>query len=188
MLTTYPNQSGINPLPLNWFGSDALSRGPIVASRLPSSLKLRNAIGAHAGSYSIYRALAIAIGELPPHHKPNLHNTEPVYVFPPVPAWSEADKIVSLDPYGHMIKENYADLLKQGIDIRPTIAVTRAHMRVPELENLVKDGTMKVDGKIVVSPAGEIMVTKGAVDPVWYLPGVAKRFGVEETLLRRTLL
>jgi hypothetical protein len=29
------------------------------------------------------------------------------------------------------------------------------------------------------------MVTKGAVEPVWYLPGMAKRFNVEETTLRR---
>lgn len=34
---------------------------------------------------------------------------------------------------------------------------------------------------------GEINVSKAAVDPVWYLPGIAERFGVEESLLRRTL-
>ena len=31
------------------------------------------------------------------------------------------------------------------------------------------------------------MVTKAAIEPVWYLPGVAKRFGCAETELRRTL-
>ena len=31
-------------------------------------------------------------------------------------------------------------------------------------------------------------MTKGAIEPVWYLPGVAKRFGVEEVVLRRALL
>jgi hypothetical protein len=31
------------------------------------------------------------------------------------------------------------------------------------------------------------MVTKAAIEPVWYLPGVAKRFGCTETDLRRVL-
>ena len=31
------------------------------------------------------------------------------------------------------------------------------------------------------------MVTKAAIEPVWYLPGVAKRFGCSETDLRRVL-
>jgi hypothetical protein len=34
---------------------------------------------------------------------------------------------------------------------------------------------------------GQLMVTKAAVEPVWYLPGIAKRFGVEELTLRRAL-
>jgi len=51
--------------------------------------------------------------------------------------------------------------LKQGIDIRPTIAVTRAHMRVPEIEKSVKMGNLEVDGKIVLNDSGELAVTKG---------------------------
>src|SRR5215468_6115776 len=34
---------------------------------------------------------------------------------------------------------------------------------------------------------GEVAVTKAAVEPVWYLPGIAERFGVAEDVLRRTL-
>ena len=34
---------------------------------------------------------------------------------------------------------------------------------------------------------GEVAVTKAAVEPVWYLPGIAERFGVNEDELRRTL-
>ena len=30
-------------------------------------------------------------------------------------------------------------------------------------------------------------MTKVAIDPVWYLPGIAARFGVAEQALRRTL-
>jgi hypothetical protein len=61
-LTTYPGQVGINPIPLNWGNMDPDVRGPILASRNPDSLIMRNAIGAHGGSYCIYRALAVAIG------------------------------------------------------------------------------------------------------------------------------
>ncbi len=77
VLTTYPGQLGVNPIPLNWGNADPKKRGPILSSRLPSNLKMRNAIGALGGSYSIYRALAIAIGELSPAHKPDLKNTTP---------------------------------------------------------------------------------------------------------------
>ncbi len=34
---------------------------------------------------------------------------------------------------------------------------------------------------------GDVAVTKAAIDPVWYLPGIAERFGVAEDALRRTL-
>ena len=53
--------------------------------------------------------------------------------------------------------------MKQGIDIRPTIAVTKAHMRLLEIEKLVKDGRLKVDGKIVLNEVGELAVTKGII-------------------------
>ena len=57
-----------------------------------------------------------------------------------------------------------------------------------EMEMSVKNGTLEVDGKIVVNSRGDLAVSKAAVEPVWYLPGVAKRFGIEEALLRRALL
>jgi len=36
-------------------------------------------------------------------------------------------------------------------------------------------------------PGVELTVSKAAVEPVWYLPGVAERFGISESLLRRAL-
>lgn len=53
ILTTYPGQVGVNPIPMNWGSSDPSKRGPIIVSRHPKSIKLRNAVGAHGGSYSI---------------------------------------------------------------------------------------------------------------------------------------
>lgn len=61
-------------------------------------------------------------------------------------------------------------------------------MTMAEMEMSVKNGTLEVDGKIVVNSRGDLAVSKAALEPVWYLPGVAKRFGIEESLLRRALL
>jgi hypothetical protein len=60
-------------------------------------------------------------------------------------------------------------------------------MKLIEIEDLVRKGKIAQDGKIVVNAAGDLLVTKGAVEPVWFLPGVAERFGVDETTLRRAL-
>lgn len=203
VLTTYPGQAGVSPIPLNWYAPGAKERGAILASRLPgpgANLKRRNAIGAYAGSYSIYRAVAVAIGALSsnqPHsstatdststgqyYRPDFTNTEPIVRVGPYPQWAEQDKIVSIDPFGHMVQEAFSKDLAEGKDIRPTIAITKAHMRVPELQ---AKGTFTVDGNIVCNDEGELVVTKGAIDPVWYLPGVAARFGISEVKLRRTL-
>ena len=70
ILTTYPGQVGIKPIPLQWGAPSVDERGPVVASRQPQSLKVRNAIGAYAGSYSIYKALAAAAGLIDPNHRP----------------------------------------------------------------------------------------------------------------------
>ncbi|KAJ1975456.1 Uracil-regulated protein 1 [Dimargaris verticillata] len=186
VLTTYPKQFGIHPLPLNWGAAGPQQRGPIVASRHPDSLKIRNAIGAYGGSYCIYRALAVALGELDPMHRPDFGLTEPPVTIGPHPQWSDPKKIVSLDPYGHLVTTAFQSDIAAGADVRPTIAITRAHMRIAEIEASVKAGRLRADGKIVLDN-GELNVTKAAVEPVWYLPGVAERFGIEETLLRRAL-
>ncbi len=34
---------------------------------------------------------------------------------------------------------------------------------------------------------GDVVVTKAAIEPVWYLPGIAERFQVSESRLRRIL-
>ncbi|CEP10100.1 hypothetical protein [Parasitella parasitica] len=187
ILTTYPGQHGIEPISLNWGAEAPLVRGPIVASRHAESIKKRNAIGAYGGSYCIYRALAVAIGDLPSDHRPNFDMTEPAYKIGPHPSWYDPEKIVSIDPFGHEAPSIFKAEYEKGLDVRPTIAITRAHMTMAEMEMSVKNGTLEVDGKIVVNTRGDLAVSKAAVEPVWYLPGVAKRFGIEESLLRRAL-
>jgi GTP cyclohydrolase II len=183
-LTSHPDREGAKALGIKWGAPTAKERGPIIASM--TNADERNAIGAHSGSYAVYRALAIAAGQLDPVHIPDLTNTSPAERIGPFPQWGDPQKIVSLDPYGHMVSEAFADYLTQGYDIRPTIAVTKAHINMPEFADAMKKGRLKPDGHIL-KDNGEVLVTKAAIEPVWYLPGVAERFKVDEAELRRTL-
>lgn len=188
ILTSYPGQSGVDPLPMNWGDEDPQKRGPVVASRSGITIRRRNAVGAHGGSYSIYYALAVASHQLDTDHKPDFTNTEPAVNIGPFKAWGDPKKIVAMDPYGHLSPWLFKNIIKdEGVDIRPTIAITRAHMKIPELEESVRKGRLVPDGKICLNSTGELNVTKFAVEPVWYLPGVAARFGIEEGALRRSL-
>ena len=93
---------------------------------------------------------------------------------------------MSLDPWGHLVAEVFADKLAAGWDIRPTIAVTKAHVNMPEIMDAMAAGRLKPDNDIL-SGSGDVKVTKAAIEPVWWLPGIAERFGVKEVDLRRTL-
>lgn len=129
----------------------------------------------------------MAAGDLPPDFKPSFKNTQPTFDFPQQPAWSDPTKIVAMDPFGHNVVQYYQKHLDAGLDLRPTIAVTRANMRVAEVTESIREGRLAVDGNIVVNEGGDVRVTKAAVEPVWYLPGVASRFGIDEGTLRRAL-
>jgi GTP cyclohydrolase II len=118
--------------------------------------------------------------------RPSNRDTAPIDRIGPHPQWSDAKKIVSLDPWGHLVGEAFADYLARGYDIRPTIAVTRAHIDMPEIREAITARRIRADGDIV-STTGSVKVMKAALDPVWYLPGIAERFGLSETDLRRGL-
>lgn len=182
-LTSHPDAYGPKPIAIDWGNSDIEARGPLIATTTDTSH--RNVIGAHSGSYSIYKALAIASGSLDPEHKADLTNTRPVEQIGPHPSWN-AKKIVSLDPYGHLVSEAFAEHFAAGIDIRPTIAITKAHIILPEFTTAISAGRLTIDGKIF-KEKGEAVVTKAAIEPVWYLPGIAERFQTDEASLRRTL-
>jgi hypothetical protein len=84
-----------------------------------------------------------------------------------------------MDPLGHLAPWLFKENMDQdGVEIRPSIAITKAHMKLPELEESVRKGRLVPDGKICINETGELAVTKVAVEPVWYLPGVAERFGI----------
>eukprot|EP00924_Labyrinthula_sp_SR-Ha-C_P003530 augustus_masked-scaffold_53-processed-gene-0.3-mRNA-1 protein AED:0.07 eAED:0.08 QI:0/-1/0/1/-1/1/1/0/440 len=181
-LTSHPNLAGISPIPLVWGHPDPLVRGPICATTTNDGV--RNAVGAHGGSYSIYRALAIAGGALDPSYVPNYKNTYPAAAIGPHPQWGNPETIVTFDPYGAQAQDIFKD--QYNADIRPTIAITKAHIDLPEVKEALRTGRVKADGKILFED-GSVAVTKAAVEPVWYLPGVAKRFGVTEAELRELL-
>src|SRR5690606_31287877 len=71
-------------------------------------------------------------------------------------------------------------------DIRPSIAVTRAHLQMPEIVEALAKGRLKIDGK-VIKENKDVFVTKMAIEPVWYLPGIAERFKTTEAALRKSL-
>jgi GTP cyclohydrolase II len=166
-LTSHPGNRAPDRHPIKWGAPTARERGPIIGT--VTSPADRNAIGAHGGSYALYRALAVSSGALNPLIRPDLTNTSPVVDIGPFPQWSELGRIVSLDPWGHRVAEDFGREIAEGLDIRPTIAITKARLTVPELGG------------------GDIAVTKAAVDPVWYLPGIAERFNITEDKLRHTL-
>lgn len=170
--------------PVHWGAATPQERGPIIASL--TSPQHRNAIGTHSGAYAIYRALAVASGNLDRDHRPDYTDTTPAEQIGPHPQWANPASIVSLDPYGHMVASAFAEQIAAGVDIRPTIAITKAHINMPELRDAIEAGRLKPDGRILFEN-GDVRVTKAAIDPVWYLPGLAERFGIKESALRRNL-
>jgi GTP cyclohydrolase II len=184
ILSSHPDGHTAAPFTIKWGAENPKERGPVIASL--TNVKKRNVIGSHSGAYSVYRALAVAAGVLDSEHVPDLTDTTPPVAIGPHKQWSEPGKIVSLDPWGHLVASTFADEIKAGYDIRPTIAVTRAHINIPELHTAMQKGRLKPDGKIL-SETGDVVVTKAAIEPVWYLPGIAERFQISESRLRRTL-
>lgn len=59
-------------------------------------------------------------------------------------------------------------------------------MDLPEIHEAIRLGRLKPDGKIL-KETSQLVITKAAIDPVWYLPGVAKRFNTSESNLRQQI-
>src|SRR6516165_6523753 len=183
-LTSHPGAGAPSRFPITWGAPTARQRGPVIGT--VSAGADRNAVGAHGGAYAIYRALAVSSGVLNPIARPDLTNTAPVVEIGPYPQWSQPNRIVSLDPWGHRVSVDFRQDIAEGLDIRPTIAVTRGRLTIPEVHEAVVSRRLAVDGDIITS-SGDLAVTKAAIDPVWFLPGIAARFGVVEDQLRHTL-
>src|SRR5690349_4409401 len=140
--------SGQGAVPIQWGAATPAERGPVVGTTTKRSH--RNVIGTHSGSYSVYRALAVAAGALNREHKADLTNTSPTDIIGPYPQWTDPGKIVSLDPWGATVAEVFSTELAAGYDIRPTIAVTKAHVILPEVIDAIQKGRLKADQRILM--------------------------------------
>ena len=183
-LTSHSAGGKPHRFPIHWGAATARARGPVIGSI--TARAHRNVIGAHGGAYSIYRALAVSSGALNPAARADFKDTGPLIDIGPYESWITGTQIVSLDPWGHRVTEDFKAEIDDGIDIRPTIAITKARLTLPEVREALEVGRLVEDG-LIVRAGGEVGVIKAAIDPVWYLPGVAARFGVTENVLRRTL-
>ncbi len=177
------HSGGTDAPALHWGAPTPSARGPVVGTTARAH---RNVIGAHSGAYGVYRALAVAAGKLSPDHRADLTDTAPTDRIGPHPQWGDPATIVSLDPWGAMVTEAFAAEIAAGMDIRPTIAVTKAQVILPEVGDALGKGRLVPDGRVLLA-TGAAQVTKAALEPVWHLPGVAARFGCSENDLRRVL-
>ena len=183
-LTSHPAPGAKPRFPIIWGAATARERGAVIGT--VSRPQDRNVIGTHGGSYAVYRALAVSSGALDPIRRADLTDTQPAATIGPSRQWMDARSIVALDPWGHAVAETFKQELAEGLDLRPSIAITRARLDLSEVQQAVAAGRLASDGA-VVHPSGSLSVVKVAIDPVWYLPGIAVRFGTSETSLRRTL-
>ena len=140
-LTSHPGSAGQSAIPLHWGAADPAARGPVVAS--PAEPGQRNAIGSSSGAYGLYRALAVATKALARDHRPDLTDTAPAALIAPNPRWADPASIVSLDPWGHLVGEVFIEAIRAGIDVRPTIAITTAHIAMPEIRQLIAEGGLE---------------------------------------------
>src|SRR5207249_11737378 len=176
-LTSHPVEGGHGGWPIRWGRADPRERGPIVGSTFTRSQ--RNVIGTHSGSYGVYRALAVAAGALLRDHRADLTDTMPADPLGPYPQWADPNSIVAMDPFGAIVVEVFKNEIAEGYDIRPTIAVTKAHIDMPEVRQATAAGPLHPDGRILLAD-GTVVVTNAAIEPERWLPGAANPFGPPE--------
>src|SRR6187431_1300950 len=143
-LTSHPDPGAKARFPIAWGAPTARERGPIIGT--VSQLGLRNVIGSHGGSYALYRALAVSSGALDPIRRPDLTNTFPAATVGPYEQWNDPKRIVALDPWGHLVADSFKDQIAEGLDIRPSIAITKARLDLHEMQDAIRLGRIKVDG------------------------------------------
>src|SRR5437870_13384756 len=107
VLTSHKNVVFKDRPQITWGAKTARERGPIVGATVAQ--RTRNVISSHGGGYTVYRALAIAAGKYPQDFRCDLENTQATAQIGPFDSWKHSDKIVSIDPWGARIVENFTD-------------------------------------------------------------------------------
>src|SRR5262249_56020529 len=110
---------------------------------------------------------------------PDLTNTHPAAKIGPFAQWTDARRIVSLDPWGHLVAETFGSEMAEGLDVRPTIAITEARLDIHEIQDALAAGRLLNDGDVVHNNGGG-SGGKVAIDPGWYLPAIAEPFGTTQ--------
>src|ERR1700744_4066511 len=146
-LTSHPTPGGKLNFPIQWGAASARERGPVIGT--VSRPQDRNLSASHGGSYSVYRALAVTSGALDPIRRPDLTNTHPAATIGPFPQWSEPKRIVSLDPWGHLVADTFKTEITEGLDVRPTIALPRPRRDLVEVPHAIQAGRLSPDGTYV---------------------------------------
>ena len=131
-LNTHPSQGGQAAPAVSWGARDPEGSRPRGGHGGRSGASATRSASIPAATASIARWRSRP-QELKPGHRPDLTNTSPAEPIGPFQQWFDPKKIVSLDPWGHLVAEVFADKLAAGCDIRPTIAVTKAHIDMPEI-------------------------------------------------------
>ncbi|TFK34387.1 hypothetical protein BDQ12DRAFT_669456 [Crucibulum laeve] len=122
----YPDQHGVK----------AILPPSVVQSSAPTSLPSTPATPSSPtpASYSIYRGLSIAMGALDPTHKPDYSNTEPPIDIPPTLHGSTRP--------GHLVPSAWTST--------PSITVSKAYLKMSELDDTARKREPKVDGSIML--------------------------------------
>src|ERR1700730_8410014 len=147
-LTSHPGTAGQGAIPLRWGASSPADRGPVVASS--GEPRLRKAGGCSSGVSEIYRARGVHTRALSRAHRPDFPDTAPAALIGAHPQWADPAKIVSLDPWGHLVGEVFAEHIRAGVDARPTTPTPRARTATRELPPLPADGTLRPDGTVLL--------------------------------------
>ncbi|MFO1312404.1 MAG: hypothetical protein U1F41_10125 [Burkholderiales bacterium] len=155
-------------LPIRWGRADLLERGPVIGST--SNCSQRNVIGTHSGSYGVYRALAVAgrRADAWPPSRPHQHGADGFDRS--LPGVGRSRRRSSRSTLLRRRRRGRKDEIAKGYDVRPTIAVTKAHIDLLEVHCAIAAGRLVPDGRILLAN-GSAVVTKAAIEPVWWLPG-----------------
>ena len=170
-LTSHPVPGAKHEFPIVWGAPTARERGPIIGT--VSRPQARNVIGTHGGSYAVYRALAVSSGALDPIRRPDLTNTYPAATIGPFghgSIRSASFRSIRGDIWSR--KTSAARSPKASIFVRASRLPARGST-CPKCRRQSRPGRLVPDGQFVHAN-GSVSVVKIAIDPVWYLPGIAE--------------
>ena len=170
-LTSHPGSRGPARFPLRWGAPTVAERGPVIAT--VNAGAHRNAIGAHGGSYSIYRALAISSGAMDPSARPDFQDTSPVCEIGLTSMGRSRQDRSSL-PWPPF-RQDFGHLIAEGIAIAPRSQPKPLTFRT---QGAIAAGRLTVDNESCTRPATCRHANRHR--SVWWLPVVAERFEVTE--------